>query len=73
MYQGPWALPLGAYYHLDYVVFPTNVVLYGEDKLLVQYGWQDRETWVLELSLRKLISGMVKAVQGADDPPGEGE
>ena len=72
MYRGAWALPPSAFHHMDYVVFPTNVGVFG-DTLLLQYGWQDRETRVLEMSLQALMNGMVPVEQGPYDPPREGE
>ena len=72
MYRGAWALPPSAFHHMDYVVFPTNVGVLG-DTLLLQYGWQDRETRVLEMSLQALMNGMVPVEQGPYDPPREGE
>jgi len=43
------------------------------DTLLLQYGWQDRETRVVEVSLQALIDGMAPAAQGPYQQPREGE
>ena len=73
MYSGPWADPPFSFYHMDYIVFPTNL-LYVPDtegegeggkgerekggELLLQYGRQDLETWVARMSLAGLVDSM---------------
>ena len=63
MYSGPWPNLPWAYYHMDYIVFPTNlVVVGGQDgggEILLQYGHQDRETCVATLSLQGLLESLV--------------
>jgi hypothetical protein len=41
--------------------------------VVLQYGWQDRQTWELRLSLQGLLNSMRKAVQGGYDLPQKGE
>ena len=64
MYSGKWPHLPWAYYHMDYIVFPTNYLYEAEtDTIYLQYGHQDRETWVAELSLTGLLKSLV-AVKG---------
>ena len=76
MYTGEWALSSAggsvAFHHMDYIVFPTNFALYG-DVLRLQYGWQDKHTWVVDMSLQALLNSMQKAEQGGYDIPVDGE
>ena len=65
MYSGKWPDLPWAFYHMDYIVFPTNY-LYEEDTdtIYLQYGHQDRETWVAELSLKGLLRSLVSVRDG---------
>lgn len=60
MYSGPWPHLPWAFYHMDYIVFPTNaLVSEGGKEVLVQYGHQDRETCVATLSLQGLLESLL--------------
>ena len=59
MYSGPWTdLPV-AYYHIDYVVFPTTFI-YSPDRshLYLIYGTQDMNAMVAKLNLHSLIGSL---------------
>jgi len=45
---------------MDYIVFPTNYLFEEETgAIFLQYGHQDRETWVAELSLSGLLKSLI--------------
>ncbi len=92
-----WALPMNAYHHVDYVVFPTNFNVYSSsypstikgnsnsygngngngngngDYLYLQYGYQDRKTMMLKLSISELFGSMTRVKTGPYDLPKTGE
>lgn len=60
MYSGKWPDLPWAYYHMDYIIFPTNYLFEEETgTIFLQYGHQDRETWVAELSLSGLLKSLI--------------
>jgi len=60
MYSGQWIYYPGAPFLMDYVVFPTGFVLPlpGEDDVFLFYGHQDKQGWVLKMSLSGLLNGL---------------
>jgi predicted GH43/DUF377 family glycosyl hydrolase len=65
MYSGKWPDLPWAFYHMDYIVFPTNYLYEKDtDTIYLQYGHQDRETWVAELSLKGLLRSLVSVRDG---------
>jgi hypothetical protein len=64
MYSGPWPHLPWAFYHMDYIVFPTNVLINEQGtEVMVQYGHQDRETCVATLSLQGLLESLVSVAK----------
>jgi hypothetical protein len=57
-YSGPWLdAPMLASV-VDYVVYPTSILIEG-DNVFVTVGIQDIETWLVRLSLREILDGMI--------------
>lgn len=72
----PWSgLYDGAWVHapvLDYVVFPTGIVLLeDQETLLVSFGSQDKDGYVLKMSLTGLLASMTE-VQDCGESGGGG-
>ena len=60
MYSGEWPNLPWAYYHMDYIVFPTNFVMSPKgDQIFLQYGHQDRDTCVATIDLDGLLKTLV--------------
>mgnify|MGYP003386117475 FL=1 len=54
-----------AYKHVDYINYPMSFILTENDVVLLSYGRQDTESWVLEIDLATLLSSLRPIVSHA--------
>lgn len=59
LYQGDWPHQPWAFHHMDYIVFPTNVQMKDDLSFYLQFGKQDKETWVASLTYKDLQKSLV--------------
>jgi hypothetical protein len=58
LYTGNWPNQPWAFNHMDYIVFPTNVHM-KDDVFYLQFGKQDKETWIASLTYTELKKSLI--------------